>query len=1235
MRRTIESLQAEHSQCCHFNCPQITLPDFHVTSRLGNLQHHYLDKMWRYPWAFVLFYVVLIIIGIAAPWRPVTVDTDLGAYGRVAGPLASQIEAYKNALYFRRAVRNATDLQDRLVFKLQIVYQAKDGSVLSEAALNDIRSFELSLRSLPGWISLCGSSDPQAQFRCNPGESLGNYLWPRRDDLYLQPQGYERLGFDGTGQEMLSVPVTLSFLGAGSAIRAFQFLPLSSSGPSPTSNLMRSTFTFTAPNLDDGSFRQQYQKFATNELYPQLLQAVQSTRAQVDPKSWDLPLNVLIYFSGDVVDDLEVTDALASDMKRGIGALVFLTLICWAQMRSFLLAFAGTLLMSFAVLLTYVIVVVPKVSITSFLAVFFVYALGTNVLFRMHDAFKRTEPQQEDPGADPANGENQPQLLMDGETRLRLLYKEIFFELAPVCATALCYLVYLANLIRPLREFGVFICIVILWACLLSSLVFVPVMILHDVWILPFFEKKLNKWVLMLIEPAKVKVPFWEKAAEVCVQLAKKGKWILIGTAVATIIALIPFLVVAATRPDDGVPDTLPPSDQKIAMQPLAQAFSTTSASVTPYSLNGTVCQPGTANWQPRCLLNWCNTDLPPTGAGSAATSCACHRSSTPNVAQCKNLTISPFVSGQRFTAMSAADQNSVLSSFVASEWQTLTRANSAGASSTALAALVLEHWASGATAIDTMIQMPNVTMNPTQPSNASSQCSVQVICYCGQGMCSAPNGFVSTTSSMVLPASSPVTTPAPAPSAAGQPGTEVVIVWGLTATIGTALDPIGLWGFDSGFDPVSPWAQRAMLAMCTDLPQSLRVIQSTCWISDFRAWLLSQGTIFPVERFSNFNMMLQQYLAVNPTIGSDLWLDANGKLRATVFHFKVSTASSPSQQLADAQQWQSYVSGRNAKAESTAANAWVASQAWESAEAYSMALQSSWAACLLAFLGMALTGLLLTADVELMSAIVLLSIIACIFLGFFMICIFQWSFGPWELMILTVFLSYSLEPAFHMCRDVVFPAEGVFQGDEGEAALPPHGSISEALPPVREDEESGGVVQPQQPGLSSHKSPGMESPVRRGLSSPMRGRRDQVPTPMRGMNLKSGHSMFQQANPGSEFQNPDDIPDGDVQDWDSQDEGAFMRYLEMDLVRSITNTFNTVATSSIKLILCGLLLIPCRFRLFSRLGAVAVMVPLIWLPSVLILLPAVILFFGRRHREPDLFRLARVVREKTAWIVQ
>lgn len=64
----------------------------------------------------------------------------------------------------------------------------------------------------------------------------------------------------------------------------------------------------------------------------------------------------------------------------------------------------------------------------------------------------------------------------------------------------------------------------------------------------------------------------------------------------------------------------------------------------------------------------------------------------------------------------------------------------------------------------------------------------------------------------------------------------------------------------------------------------------------------------------------------------------------------------------------------------------------------------------------------------------------------------------------------------------------------------------------------------------------------------------------------------------------------------------------------------------ALKLWICGIFLASCELRLFSRLGVLSLCLPLLWLPAMLLCLPAVILVSGRTDREPDCRKLYRYI---------
>ncbi|CAJ1431393.1 unnamed protein product [Effrenium voratum] len=122
--------------------------------------------------------VVLVVLPLG--WKPIIVDTDVNAYRRADGPASRAQLSYLSSLSFMRAVRNESSLSQRRTLKIEVLYEAKQGSVFGEAVLRDIRTFEQSLKSLAGWTKLCDAAEPALQFQCSPGESFGNYVWPQR-----------------------------------------------------------------------------------------------------------------------------------------------------------------------------------------------------------------------------------------------------------------------------------------------------------------------------------------------------------------------------------------------------------------------------------------------------------------------------------------------------------------------------------------------------------------------------------------------------------------------------------------------------------------------------------------------------------------------------------------------------------------------------------------------------------------------------------------------------------------------------------------------------------------------------------------------------------------------------------------------------------------------------------------------------------------------------------------------
>jgi len=498
---------------------------------------------------------------------------------------------------------------------------------------------------------------------------------------------------------------------------------------------------------------------------------------------------------------------------------------------------------------------------------------------------------------------------------------------------------------------------------------------------------------------------------------------------------------------------------------------------------------------------------------------------------------------------------------------------------------IVFEHWVSGATHIEKLIELPAVRMDVNGPAGLG--CRERLFCNCGASTCSSLTGYKMNVATPTLSArrlsdetaralpSPQIRRLAAADSVAsevlGKSQVEVIVIYGIEPPEGKQLlGGTPDWAFDPTFDPSSPWSQRAMLRICSEATQ-LKVLDKACWISDFRDWLLGQDKIFPVERFGSFQDELKRFMLEQVAASSGMWLNEDGDLRATSLFLKVSPGSDARQMLRDRDAWRAYIASKNADAATSASKAWATCKAWVEAEAYVEALSSTWVVTGLSLLAIACAGLLYTMDAEIIACVVLIAVVACVYVCFFMLCIFQWSLGPWELVMMTVFFTYTIEPLYRIGRDFVVPQQRLLilplgPKEAADQAQP------EALPALEDAGERKCEVAIPAPALTS-----VDTSSALGESE--------------------------------------------------------VEPLDKALRRSVKHQTAAVMTSAVKLLLCCILLLPCKLQLFFRLGAVGIIVALLMAPCTLLLLPAILLLSGRTRREPDLKLLARRLHDECAWL--
>eukprot|EP00747_Dinoflagellata_sp_TGD_P097427 gnl/TRDRNA2_/TRDRNA2_167136_c0_seq1.p1 gnl/TRDRNA2_/TRDRNA2_167136_c0~~gnl/TRDRNA2_/TRDRNA2_167136_c0_seq1.p1 ORF type:complete len:874 (-),score=122.21 gnl/TRDRNA2_/TRDRNA2_167136_c0_seq1:23-2434(-) len=243
---------------------------------------------------------------------------------------------------------------------------------------------------------------------------------------------------------------------------------------------------------------------------------------------------------------------------------------------------------------------------------------------------------------------------------------------------------------------------------------------------------------------------------------------------------------------------------------------------------------------------------------------------------------------------------------------------------------------------------------------------------------------------------------------------TRVSVMWGLLPAEQTPLlgDFEESYQFDSDFEPAHPWAQRAMYAMCTNLPKNVEIIQVDCWIAEFRRWLLEKGRRFP-ER--DFHEQIVEWFGSNELAGTHLWM-VDDKVRAARVQFDVNVAQGVSAETAllYMNRWDSFVEGRNTMASMTANHAWHTSDLWIRGEAEHAIVSSTVDTFLLSAVCGWLGACALTGDPWLAC------LVFCVVIGIvaglvFVMVVVGWAIGPIEVISIVVFMGYAVTYSLHI----------------------------------------------------------------------------------------------------------------------------------------------------------------------------------------------------------------------------
>lgn len=222
-------------------------------------------------------------------------------------------------------------------------------------------------------------------------------------------------------------------------------------------------------------------------------------------------------------------------------------------------------------------------------------------------------------------------------------------------------------------------------------------------------------------------------------------------------------------------------------------------------------------------------------------------------------------------------------------------------------------------------------------------------------------------------------------------------------------------WTFDDRFDPKDPWAQRAMLEICTKVPEELLVHKFPCWLVGFRKWLLDSGKQFPTL---NFDEDLRQYLVISAAADFQVWM-VDGKLKATFFNVIVRyPKEAPAEKhLVLMKRWDKYLKEMNWWSAATANGAWHTSRSWVLGEAET-AIKSSTYGTIAVSVGAGFVGTTIFTQDPTLALYVVFWVISIISgLAFFMVVVMGWSIGPIEVISLVVFVGYSVTYSLHIAH--------------------------------------------------------------------------------------------------------------------------------------------------------------------------------------------------------------------------
>jgi len=399
-----------------------------------------------------------------------------------------------------------------------------------------------------------------------------------------------------------------------------------------------------------------------------------------------------------------------------------------------------------------------------------------------------------------------------------------------------------------------------------------------------------------------------------------------------------------------------------------------------------------------------------------------------------------------------------------------------------------------------------------------------------------------------------------------------VTVVFGIVASDSSKL--VGpsdeLWRYDEAFEPANPWAQRAILKMCEDLPEDLRVVTAKCWVTTMRDYLEKKEERFPSRTFEQDIARWTSEQALQSS--GHLWVVGPAVKACRLFFTVDVAADSMAKTILDYKvKWDAFIAGHNARATINANSAWHSASVWVRAEAEIAIVESTGLTIVLSVGCGGLGMLIFTADPWLSFLVMCVVIGTVVGLAFFMVTVMGWGIGPIEVIALVVFVGYAVTFALHIAHDFATISDDDPLLLEIEAAL----RRSEEERRVRRLRRRQGLPEQQE---EAHVAEGArEAPEAEPAETPSAGKPEAEP-PLR---LTAAELRIARAR------------------------------------MAVLRVGSATVSSAVSTLCSSIFLLFCTVTVFGKLGAVVMAVTILSLYFALVPLPALLMLVGLSKSRP------------------